>query len=105
MKNKTKSGIIAKNKYKDITITFVDMNAKKIFVAGEFNEWDPDVAPMEKIGEGKWCLKLKLPIGRYEYKYVVDGEWCCEPGCEGDHHYQDCVHNAFGSMNRILEVV
>jgi len=29
MKNKTKSGIIAKNKYKDITITFVDMNAKK----------------------------------------------------------------------------
>ncbi|KAJ4773965.1 hypothetical protein LUZ62_058222 [Rhynchospora pubera] len=27
--------------------------------------------------QGVWSLKRELPEGRYEYKYVVDGEWKC----------------------------
>ena len=30
---------------------------------------------------GHWTVLLKLTPGRYEHKFVVDGEWCCEPGC------------------------
>ncbi|KAH9768647.1 phosphoglucan phosphatase DSP4 [Citrus sinensis] len=27
--------------------------------------------------QGLWILKRELPEGRYEYKYIVDGEWTC----------------------------
>jgi hypothetical protein len=48
---------------------------------------------------------VALPPGRYEFKFVVDGAWCCEPGCEGPHHgCPKCVPNSSGTMNRLIEV-
>lgn len=80
--------------------------AKGVFVAGTFNDWKPDVAPLHlHPPNGMWSATLSLPPGRYEYKFVVDGHWCCEPGCE--HAYRGCpkcVSNDFGTMNRVLEV-
>lgn len=46
-----------------------------------------------------------LAPGRYEFKFVVDGEWCCEPSYTA--LSVECPHyimNHFGTMNRILEV-
>jgi 1,4-alpha-glucan branching enzyme len=60
--------------------------AKAVFVAGTFNDWKPDAAPMHNhLPKGKWTVTLPLPPGRYEFKFVVDGQWCCDPGCAGDH--------------------
>ncbi|MCI0456026.1 MAG: glycogen-binding domain-containing protein [Gemmataceae bacterium] len=76
-----------------------------VFLAGTFNGWKPDATPMAKDGEGEWSVSLKLPPGRYEYKFVVDGHWCCEPGCD-DRTYQGsgCVVNEYGTQNRVIEV-
>jgi hypothetical protein len=55
---------------------------------------------------GQWTVRLSLPPGHYEFEFVVDGQWGCEPGCE--HEYlgcPKCVANAFGTMNRVLEVI
>ena len=81
-------------------------NAKAVFVAGTFNDWRPDATPLHSDRpKRKWTVTLRLPPGHYEYKFVVDGQWCCEPGCE--HEYQGCpkcAPNEFGMMNRVLEV-
>lgn len=79
--------------------------AKAVFVAGTFNEWTPDTLPMQRQSGGKWSVKVPLATGRYEFKFIVDGEWCCEEGCEGEYHgCPECVPNECGTMNRVLEV-
>ena len=80
--------------------------AKAVFVAGTFNDWKPDALPLHRhSSDGEWTASVALPPGRYEYKFIVDGQWCCEPGCE--HEYRGCPKccaNDFGTMNRVLEV-
>jgi 5'-AMP-activated protein kinase regulatory beta subunit len=77
--------------------------AQNVFLAGSFNDWDPTRTPMEPQGDGTSRVELELPPGPYEYKFVVDGAWCCEPGIP-DTECAGCVPNPFGSMNRIIEV-
>lgn len=77
--------------------------AKQVFLTGTFNGWDAKAMPMEKTREGTWRVHVELPAGRYEYKFVVDDCWCCEPG--GDERAScECVPNDFGTMNRVIEV-
>ena len=82
------------------------IDAQSIFLAGSFNEWDSTQLPMRRDQEGNWSTEVLLHPGRYEFKFIVDGEWLCRPQCDGgDHMCQDCVTNDHGTMNRILEVV
>ena len=76
---------------------------QEVFLAGSFNDWDPTGTPMESQGDGSWQAELELAPGRYEYKFIVDGTWCCEPG-RTDSDCADCVPNPFGTMNRVIEV-
>ena len=80
--------------------------AKAVFVAGTFNDWKPDAAPLHHdLASGDWNGKMQLAAGHYEYKFVVDGQWCCEPGTSDEPRDDPkCAHNSFGTMNRILEV-
>jgi 1,4-alpha-glucan branching enzyme len=76
-----------------------------VFVAGTFNDWNPSAQAMMKSPNGEWAAELRLAPGRYEYKFFVDGVWCCEPhlrneACAGD----EGAPNAFGTMNRVLLV-
>jgi hypothetical protein len=89
---------------KKVEFSCREPRANSVFVAGTFNGSKPDAAPLLKSG-GQWTGELPLPPGRHEYKFVIDGQWCCEAGCE--HAYQGCskcVPNEFGTMNRVLEV-
>jgi 1,4-alpha-glucan branching enzyme len=90
--------------------------AANVFIAGTFNNWDPQSNPMQRTPDGAWRIDLELETGRYEYKFVVDGQWCCEPGREdktgcpqcvrdgNEMKCADCVPNGFGTMNRVIEV-
>jgi len=79
--------------------------AKKVFVAGTFNDWNPRSHPLKCTGDGHWVVRLDLPTGRHEYKFVIDGEWCCEQGCDKPYDgCSGCVENQFGTMNRVLVV-
>lgn len=79
--------------------------AQQVFVAGTFNEWKPDAAPLVRDKAGNWLGSLKLPSGHHEFKFIVDGQWCCEAGTP-DKYRDDpnCCANSFGTMNRVLEV-
>lgn len=80
-------------------------DARAVFLAGTFNHWDAKATPMMKDAEGNWAVAVPLPPGHHEFKFVVDGVMCCEPGCDGSHRgCSKCVANATGTMNRVIEV-
>ena len=46
-----------------------------VTVAGTMNGWDAGATPMaDKDGDGVWETTLNLDPGRYEYKFVVNGD-------------------------------
>lgn len=54
-------------------------NAKKVFLAGDFNGWNPDELALTYKG-GLWQLDYVLAPGNYQYKFIVDNEWTLDPG-------------------------
>jgi 1,4-alpha-glucan branching enzyme len=80
--------------------------AATVFLAGSFNGWDPKAHAMSRTADGFWSTKVPLEAGRYEFKFVVDGRWCCKPGCDdsGGRDCSHCVPNDYGTMNRVLTV-
>lgn len=47
--------------------------ARSAFVAGSFNDWGPPVQ-LSRSGD-TWARVIRLPIGTYHYRFVVDGRW------------------------------
>ncbi len=84
---------------KKVSFQFEAPEALKVCVAGDFNNWDTNSNPMKKDKKGLWRTTLSLGPGKYEYRFLVDGNWENDPSC------CDCVPNEFGTMNcvRIVE--
>jgi len=55
------------------TIEFCFQCEQTVKIAGDFNEWQPQL--MEKGSENCWKFLIDLPEGEYHYKYFVDGDW------------------------------
>lgn len=72
--------------------------AKRVYLAGSFNNWNTRSYPAKKDSQGNWSAKINLKPGRYEYKFFADGSWLNDPRCNS------CVTNSFGSQNCIIEV-
>ncbi|KAJ6903996.1 hypothetical protein NC651_021224 [Populus alba x Populus x berolinensis] len=53
-------------------------SASEVFLSGSFDGWATQ-RRMEKSSVGIFSLYLKLYPGRYEIKFVVDGEWKIDP--------------------------
>ncbi|OIO55443.1 hypothetical protein AUJ46_01320 [Candidatus Peregrinibacteria bacterium CG1_02_54_53] len=85
-------------KEKRITFSCQNPNARSVAVAGTFNDWSADALPLRKKGK-KWEVAITLPPGRYEYRFVVDGDrWTDDPNA-----HEHCP-NPFGESNCILVV-
>ena len=93
-----------KNTTKRVPFVCKAPDAGAVFVAGTFNDWSADANPLKKGRGGAWKATISVPRGRHEFKFIVDGEWCCDPGCSGDHACPKCVPNDQGTMNRVIEV-
>jgi len=61
-----------------VTFTIEAPDAEHVHLAGDFNNWTLDGSEMEPMG-GVWKKVVKLPPGRYRYRYVVDGRWQSDP--------------------------
>ncbi len=53
-------------------------DAKKVYVAGDFNNWKPNDIRLVKNGD-TWALPYILTAGNYQYKFIVDGRWITDP--------------------------
>ena len=71
--------------------------ARTVGVAGTFNNWDSKRHPMQKEGS-RWKATILLAPGRYEYRFVADGQWFSDPNAK------DSNQNPFGSTNSVLVV-
>jgi len=61
-----------------VVFTVAARDAHRVQLAGDFNDWVADGGEMEPRG-GVWVKVLKLPPGRYRYRFVVDGQWQSDP--------------------------
>jgi len=83
---------------KRASIEFVYRGApgQQVFVAGTFNGWNPQKHQLQEISPGEYVRRLRLPPGRHEYKYIVDGVWV--PDTENP----DSVSNVHGTRNSVV---
>jgi len=82
-------------------VVFVTLypRATGVQLAGDFNNWQPDSTPMERVGDsGVWQTKIKLPHGTYRYRLVVDGQWQQDP------YNERTELNPFGELNSVVEI-
>jgi 1,4-alpha-glucan branching enzyme len=83
---------------REIELTCSAPKAKKVCVAGQFNNWNMTMMPMKKGNDGTWRIKLKLAPGKYEYKFIVDGTWAQETSSA------ETAANTFGTYNNVMTV-
>jgi 1,4-alpha-glucan branching enzyme len=69
-----------------------------VAVSGDFNAWSPHAAPMRRQQNGQWETALVLQPGRYQYKFVADGQWLHDPQAA------EVVPNDQGTLNSVIEV-
>lgn len=90
---------------KTVKFTCDAPEAKAVLLIGSFDDWERHPTPMKRDKKGQWSVSKRLASGWYEYKFIIDGRCCCEPGCsDGDIDCPKCIPNAFGTMNRVIEV-
>ena len=98
-KTKERVKTVAKVLTKKVPFEFTAPDARDVYLAGDFNNWDTSASLMKKDKKGIWKATVSLKPGRYEYRFLVDGSWENDPSC------CNCVPNEFGSQNcvRIVE--
>lgn len=71
-------------------------NVNEVYLAGDFNDWQPDAKNyrMRKFKGDIWRKKVKLKSGSYEYQFVVDGQWWCDPDNENRVANPFCTENS-----------
>jgi len=69
-------------------------------LAGSFNNWNATKHRMIQLnGKGKYVAALLLPFGRYEYKFIVDKQWQCDPA------NAEQAPDGHGGLNSVIVVV
>jgi 1,4-alpha-glucan branching enzyme len=95
-KNYTKTGKLCR-------VTFnlpPEVNAKKAFLCGEFNDWSTHSHPMKRHLDGGFSTTVTLPVGReYRFRYLLDGQrW--ENAWQADAY----LPNEFGTEDSVIRV-
>ena len=100
-KKNTKNPVREGKKQKGGKMTVFELyapDAREVYLAGEFNNWDTRSLSMKKDSKGTWKKRMKLSSGRHEYKFFVDGNWVQDvPDAEK-------ISNPYGTPNFIVNV-
>ena len=84
---------------KTVMFTVHSEKGKTVYLAGDFNKWDPTAKKMAyKAKDGIYAATVKLAPGTYQYKFVIDGSWCADPENENS------VPNDQGTFNSVIIV-
>ena len=84
---------------KRVTFTLAADVGSEVYVAGDFNNWDPAGKKLaDKKNNGIYSAVVTLAPGEYEYKFVINGTWCVDPNCK------EWRQNSLGTLNSVLRV-
>ena len=73
-------------------------DAMDVQLAGDFNDWMPHTTPMQRLSNGDFEARMRLPKGRYRYRLVIDGRW------SHDLHNPSVEENEYGELNSLVDV-
>lgn len=82
-----------------VRFVFLDSNAKRIALVGDFNGWAASATPLvARDGTGMWTVSVVLQPGRHEYAFVIDGKrWSADP-------FALTTTDEFGTKSSIVSV-
>jgi len=73
--------------------------ARHVQLVGDFNAWSVEATPLSDAdGNGIWTVVVPLKAGRYQYKFVVDGDWTVDPDAPA------YLPDGFGGKNALLAI-
>ena len=81
-----------------VTFTIAAAPGLPVFVAGTFNNWDPEGIPMVEK-DGTYTAVVSLEPGEYEYKFIVNGFWTMDPDPS-----REWRANGLGTLNSVVKV-
>lgn len=84
-----------------VTFQYVPPSPQQhVYLAGEFNSWAASGLEMQKDDKGVYRATVDLAPGRYQYKFVLDGnQWREDPFAPGGF-----TDDGFGGKNGIVEI-
>ena len=68
---------------KPVNFFCVAPDAKAVFIAGDFNEWNPASHPMQRSPDGNWLVQVLMNNGHHRYWFLVDGVPTLDPRAQG----------------------
>ncbi len=85
-----------------MTFVFVTHGASKVSIVGDFNQWNADATPMQRIDNtNAWKVTVPLSAGRHLYSFYAvgaDGEkWIADPNAPSS-------DDGFGRANSVILV-
>ncbi|KAG2729697.1 hypothetical protein I3760_01G261800 [Carya illinoinensis] len=95
----TTADILTGLRKKLVTLTWEDLNYSTVEASGLDIGWGQRIPLKLDEEQGLWILRRELPEGRYEYKYIVDGEWTFNK------HELITSVNKDGHINNYVEVL
>lgn len=70
-------------------------DAQSVQVAGDFTSWEQFPLDMMRSEDGTWFTFVPLAPGLYNYRFIVDGQWCDDPNS------MEKMENPFGTSNAV----
>ncbi|PIE48727.1 MAG: glycoside hydrolase [Flavobacteriales bacterium] len=84
-----------------VTFTVADVEAEKVSVVGDFNNWKPKANPLKKLKNGSFKGSVDLEQGnKYQFRYLIDGKTYLNDDQADGYAYNDFA----GTENAVLEV-
>jgi 1,4-alpha-glucan branching enzyme len=80
------------------TFRVVAHDAQRVFLVGDFTNWQERPIPMIKGVDGAWRATVIVPMGRHQYLFMVDGNLHEDPDCS------ERVPNSSGGFNMVRVV-
>ena len=83
----------------DVIFTLpADVEAERVALCGDFNDWSPDTIGCVRTEDGTWQASVALEPGRsYRYRYLLDGErWENDPQAD---RYEP---NPYGGVDSVV---
>lgn len=83
------SSFFAQNRYsakkmaKPINFVCNAPDARQVYLLGNFNGWNSNSHPMQRMPDGAWVLQVPLHHGHHQYRFLVDGKVELDPKASG----------------------
>ncbi|MCD6460693.1 AAA family ATPase [bacterium] len=88
-----------KPKDKGIRFDCFAPDAQSVQLVGDFNNWCPNqIHMLNSDGNGIWTKTLLLDKGKYQYRYIIDGQWI------HDQRNKKTEYSPYGGLNSVIEI-